>query len=151
MSEKLDSDFELVNATFCSLANREKNDGAESIRDIERIVLLVWHAAGIVGNGGFRYFFECGLPLRETAEAYSRIGVESAASVLRNLREMLPGRQVSDDYDERMKVVERIYTEHEDVLSKMEKEFWNTDDLMTRQLAGWIKVHRDVFDAAGSK
>ncbi|MEP6664347.1 MAG: hypothetical protein ABJC04_11865, partial [Verrucomicrobiota bacterium] len=60
-------DFEMINSAFCALADREEKQGSQSISDIERVVLLVWHASGIIGNGGFRYFFECGLSLSATS------------------------------------------------------------------------------------
>ena len=40
--------FDAVDAVFCRLADREQQRGAESITDIERVVLLVWHASGII-------------------------------------------------------------------------------------------------------
>lgn len=67
--------FDAVDAVFCRLAEREQQRGAESVTDIERVVLLVWHASGIIGNGGFHYFFECSLPLLATAVAYDRIDI----------------------------------------------------------------------------
>ena len=137
--------FDAVDAVFCRLAEREQQQGAESISDIERVVLLVWHAAGIVGNGGFHYFFECSLPLLATAEAYDRIGVEQAASVLRRLQEFFPGRQIPDDYDERMAIVSRFYDAQADFLTDLERQFYSTGALMEQQLAGWIRVHHDVF------
>lgn len=140
-------DFELVDRTFCTLADREASDGNDSINDIERVVLLVWHAAGIIGNGGFRYFFECGLPLRSTAEAYSRIGVESAAAILFRLLDLFPQQSVPDDWDERVEFVERLCEQDSDLFNRWERDYYATNALMERQLAGWIRVHHDVFHA----
>ncbi len=137
--------FDAVDAVFHRLAEREQQRGGESIVDIERVVLLVWHASGIVGNGGFHYFFECALPLLATAQAYDRVGVEQAASILRRLQEFFPGRHIPDDYTERMAIVSRFYDEHTDLLSQLEREFYSTDALMEQRLAGWIRVHNDVF------
>jgi hypothetical protein len=139
--------FNVVDAAFCRLAEREEQRGADSITDIERVVLLVWHASGIIGNGGFRYFFECALPLVATAQAYERIGVEQAASILRRLLEFFPGRHIPDDYDDRMAIVSRFYDGHAELLDQLEGEFYSTDALMEQQLAGWIRVHHDVFHA----
>ncbi len=139
------AEFDIVNDTFCTLAEREKLQGEESITDIERVVLLIWHASGIIGNGGFHYFFECGLPLRTTADAYARIGVDHAALILRRLLEFFPSSRIPEDYDARMATVSRFYEERADLLRQMESEFYATDGLREQQLAGWIRVHRDVF------
>lgn len=141
--------FELIDAVFCRLADREVRIGAENITDIERVVLLIWHAEGIISNGGFHYFFECALPLLATAEAYERIGVKQAASVLRRLQDLFPGRYIPEDYDERMAIVRRFYDEQTDLLDEWEREFYSTEALMEQQLAGWIQVHHDVFLVTG--
>lgn len=141
---------DVVDAVFCRIADREGQRGSDSITDIERVVLLVWHASGIIGNGGFHYFFECALPLLPTAQAYGRIGVDQAASILRRLQEFFPERHIPDDYDERMAIVRRFYDEHAELLSQLEREFYSTDVLMEQQLAGWIRVHHDVFHATNA-
>jgi hypothetical protein len=140
-----DSEFKLVNETFKSLLDREKKRGSANISDIERVVLLVWHASGIIENGGFHYFFECGLPVRETAEAYGRIGVDSVSSILRRVLELFPRNHIPDDYNERMEIVQCLYQDREDLMSRLESDFYDADAFMQRQLAGWIRVHKDLF------
>ena len=139
-------DFDAIDAVFLRLADRKELRGSNSITDIERVVLLVWHASGIIGNGGFQYFFECALPLLATAEAFDRIGVEQAGSILRQLQEFFPGRHIPDDYDERMAIVSKFRDEHTDLLSRLEGEFYSTDALTQQQLVGWIRLHKDVFN-----
>ena len=140
-----DAEFNFINDTFSALAGREERHGAASITDIERVVLIVWHASGIVENGGFRYFFECGLSLRDTAEAYTRIGVDAVAVILHRVHDLFPGRHIPDDWDERMEIVEQLYDKHRDLFDRLESEFYRADEKMQPQLAGWIRVHKDVF------
>jgi hypothetical protein len=138
-------DFQLVDGVFCRLADRE-TAGPDAINDIEQVVLLVWHAEGIIGNGGFHYFFECGLPLRATAQAYTRIGVQPAATILLHLLALFPRQVIPDDWDERMELVEKLESSHRDLIEGWEQEFFETADITERQLAGWIRVHQDVFN-----
>jgi len=140
-----DAEFEFVNETFKALAERKEQRGMASITDIERVVLLVWHASGIIENGGFRYFFECSLPLTDTATAYARIGVDEVVAIFHRVHDLFPHRHIPDDWDERMETVERLYDKHGDLLSQLESEFYRVDGSMQRQLAGWIRVHKDVF------
>ena len=44
-----------------------------------------------------------------------------------------------------MAIVKGFYVEHADLLSQLEAEFYYTDILMEQQLAGWKRVHHDVF------
>ncbi len=139
-----ETDFELINRVFLSLDKREQAEGTESIDEIERVVLLVWHASGIIDNGGFRHFFFHRLPLRATAEAYSRIGVEKAAKILFRLLDFFPRQIVSENWSDLREVRDELYRRHADQLLQMERDFWNTNDLMEHQLAGWIRVHDDL-------
>jgi Domain of unknown function (DUF4375) len=142
----ISSNFEQINKIFNALAQREEKLGKESINDIEQVVLVVWHASGIIGNGGFRYFFECGLSLKETATAYEQIGVEKAVLVLRKVLSLFPSQSVPEDWDERMNIVEKLYTQNAELFDELESNYYASDDLMERQLAGWIKVHKDIFE-----
>jgi hypothetical protein len=45
----------------------------------ERTVLLAWWARGVVGNGGFKYFFEGGSELGPVASAFRALGFPQAA------------------------------------------------------------------------
>jgi hypothetical protein len=139
------SEHTLIDRVFDALVDRESVTGPDSINDIERVVLLIVHASGIIGNGGFRYFFECDLPLRATAEAYSRIGVETAATILFRLLDLFPRQTVPAEWEERMEIVDRLRGQHVQLFQKWESEFYSTDPFMERQLAGWIRVHDDVF------
>lgn len=137
--------FELVDRVFCALADRKARLGADSITDIERVVLLVWHASGIIGNGGLRYFIECGLPLRATAEAYARIGVEEGATVLHKLGQMIGTLNLPDDHDRRQEILADLAEGEVALLDGLEQAFYATDEFMENQLAAWIRFHRDVF------
>jgi hypothetical protein len=141
----MNRDFEMIDATFNALAERERRLGSECIDEVERVVLLLWHASGIIGNGGFRYFFECGLSLPATTEAYARTGVKPAANILGRVLDLFPAKVVPDDYDERMALVEGLYEQNAELLDHLEEEFYSTDELMEQQVAGWIRVHKDVF------
>jgi hypothetical protein len=48
--------------------------GLESLTPEERTILVPWVARGVIGNGGFRYFFEGNLDLAEVARAFRELG-----------------------------------------------------------------------------
>jgi hypothetical protein len=139
-------EFDLIDKTFTALAERKEKLGEENVDEIGRVVLLIWHASGIIGNGGIRYFFECNLSLSETAKAYEQIGVEKAALILRKILNLFPNHSVPDDWDERMVIVDKLYDQNAELFHKLEREYYATDGLMEKQLAGWIRVHSDVFE-----
>jgi len=138
-------DFDMIDAVFCQLAERKERLGSQSITDIEEVVLLIWHASGVIGNGGFQYSLECGLPLREIAQAYHRIGVDQAALVLQKVWRLVFHGELPEDHGQRMRIISNLCEQHRPLLDRLEADYYSTDALMQRQLAGWIRVHEDVF------
>ncbi len=138
-------EFFLIDRTFIDLAEREVRHGAASIDDIERVVLLVWHAAGIIENGGLHFFLERGLSLRSTAEAYSRLGIEAAAAVFLRLLNLFPRQSVPDEVEERMLLADRIFEQNAAFIQRLEVEYHAINRLTEKQLVGWIQVHNDLF------
>src|SRR4051794_33561178 len=53
------SDFDLCNEVFLRIAHLYgKNMDVSNYREVERIVILVWHSMGLIGNGAFHYLLE---------------------------------------------------------------------------------------------
>jgi len=106
----------------------------------ERVVVLVWTAAGIIENGGFRYLFGSVLPgdakCAHTIIALTRIGCVKAAEIVQRavclFPDCLPHR-----YD-----VERIRwyeSQPEDIKVLLDTEFLNELDNITTGLAKYIR------------
>jgi hypothetical protein len=52
-------DYSLANGTFCLIDTPYYGCfDATQFTDIERPIMLTWHASGIIGNGGFECLFE---------------------------------------------------------------------------------------------
>lgn len=76
-----DDAFDLVDRAFGNLADKEARLGIHSLSDSEKVLLLLWDAAGVLGNGGFHYVFEKGMRLDDLASCYEQIGMTDAASI----------------------------------------------------------------------
>lgn len=84
------SDLDLCRAVFTRIVEHYGNEiNASAVGNEERIVLLVWHAMGIIGNGGFNYLFESDFRGDRhfvwTAAAFQTIGCSTAARRFRKL------------------------------------------------------------------
>jgi hypothetical protein len=107
----------------------------DSYTEEERIVTLVWHAAGIIGNGGFESLFEGefnGDPgYIYTAAAFKTIGaLESYAAIQRALG--IFGGQYPADPEQRIAAWLRV---SEDERSAMEERFYDDAEIMHSRLA----------------
>ena len=83
--------FELCNGLFTRIVEYHGDDiDASAVSEDERVVLLVWHVSGIIGNGGFRYLFEGNLKgdphFALTAEAFRVTGCKKASTTVVTIR-----------------------------------------------------------------
>jgi hypothetical protein len=61
------------------LGQKADDSGLSAFEPPERTVLLAWWARGVIGNGGFKYFFEGGAELGPVARAFHALGFPKAA------------------------------------------------------------------------
>ncbi len=73
--------------------------GSSALASLERTVLLAWWARGVIGNGGFKYFFEGGSELGPIARAFRSLGFPQAAQACERVdaEVVVEGRLPRDD------------------------------------------------------
>lgn len=87
---------EAVSEAIRTLGGRAEAEGIEILSPAERAVVLTMFAAGIIGNGGFKYFYEGAYfhkgknRVPALAEAYDLIGFTEAALAARKSLEFFP-------------------------------------------------------------
>ena len=140
-------DFELCNGMFTRiLEHHGDNIDVSRISEEERVVLLVWHVSGIVGNGGFRYLFE-GSILGDpyfvlTVEAFQKTGCEKASEALKKTLAIFPHSRPPQDINERLRYyLTRIKGEP----TGQELQFWKANDELKRQSANYIRARHKAF------
>jgi Domain of unknown function (DUF4375) len=132
-----DDDFELIDSIFCRLTERKRVFGPRSLTVVENIVLSVWHASGIIENGGLQYFYEQDLDPEAVADAYQEIGCSECAEVLRLSWSLFPDRVATAGRDARVRFVE----DNRGLFDHLDHRFWKFDKRMQQRLAGYIRTH----------
>ena len=61
------------------LAVKADDRGMEALSEHEKNIVLPWSARGIIGNGGFKYFFEGSHPLSDVSQRFRALGLERVA------------------------------------------------------------------------
>ncbi len=130
-----DADFKLIDRLFCETVEKEKRRGTQALKPEEKVLLLVWHASGIIENGGFRYFYEQELDAEAVAAAYEKIGCRKCADLLRLSLSLFPNPLPETIRTERMKFLD----DKEEMLENMSKAFWDADRGMLPNLAEYVK------------
>ena len=140
-------DHELCNGMRSRILAFHGNDlDATDIDEPERVVLLVWHVSGIVGNGGFRYLFEGHLPgdpyFARTSESFEAIGCKKAATAIRKALSIFPDSMPHRNIDERLRFyLRRVKGTPTDI----DRMFFEASDDVTKCLADYIRARRDDF------
>lgn len=140
-------DFELCDGVFTRIVEYHGGDiDASAISEHERVVLLVWHVSGIIGNGGFRYLFEGDLKgdpyFILTVEAFRATGCKKAAEAVRKTLAMFPQSRPPRDIEERLRYYLRRITGWPTDLGM---QFFDPQDDLKKHLASYIRSHADAF------
>jgi len=126
------------------LAFRADESGIETLNADERVVVLAWGARGVIGNGGFKYFFEGSTDLGTVAEAFRCLGLDAVAEVCDDVqRSVFAGGRTPSSEKERdaaLAMVDwRQFDDKEDVVFELS---W--DDLLGA-IARYIEAHASAF------
>ncbi len=143
-----EDNFDLCDGVFLYITNLHGNMvDANQESKLERIVTLVWHIKGIIGNGGFRFLFEGdfeGDPgFVYTAAAFSEIGCDQAAEAFKEALGIFPGNLPPEDLDERLEIYLKY---NEKTRDRINEKFWGSSDDITAKLATYIRANRVAFE-----
>jgi Domain of unknown function (DUF4375) len=125
----------LINEVFEGIEEEMKNAGRS--QGPQRVVYLVWHSAGIIGNGGLFYFFEHDFDVEEVAAAYDAIGLPESASILRQAIAKFPNSKRPVNFQKCMEFLDQ----HEDFFESLSTNFWHSQKGLEDILASYIKKH----------
>jgi hypothetical protein len=136
-------DFDLVDSTFVKIGARYHHwVDATQYTPEERVIMLVWHSGGIIGNGGFEYLFAGEFPgdpdFHITAEAYRIAGIDSSYEAFQAAFRLFPGGIVPHDPQERSRLYEAANKSAREALNR---KVWHDDRVTAKKLAEFIRVH----------
>jgi hypothetical protein len=137
------NDRDLVNGTFVKIGALYGHVvDASQYTPEQRVIMLVWHSSGIIGNGGFEYLFSgefFGDPdFHITAEAYRVAEIERSYAAFQAAFRLFPGAVVPHDPDERSRLYEMANRSARDVI---DRQLWHDDHVRVRKLAEFIRKH----------
>lgn len=133
----------LCDGVFCRFADLDNSLHADQYEEVEQVITLVWHSAGIIGNGGFHYLFEGdfnGDPgFFLTAKAFASIGAEGANKAFKEIMNYFP-QGLPSDIGKRLKIYENI---PEEEARRIDMLFWDNRKNIETKLAEYIRLNRE--------
>jgi hypothetical protein len=106
------------------LCTRADEQGIEKLPLAHQHVVRAWAALGIIGNGGFRYFYEGAWDMPGVARAFRVFGFEEAAGACEKSLDIFPNRLPERDSERRHEILEKTdfdaYEEYEGAVYDLE-------------------------------
>jgi Domain of unknown function (DUF4375) len=98
--------------------------GMDALSAPQRTIVLAWAAKGIIGNGGFKYFYEGEWRGAELAQAYRALGFAAAAEACDRSLDAFPARQPPRDAARRYQYIaageDAVFGDLEDAIFALE-------------------------------
>ena len=113
----IDDIFELSNSSFIDELFdfiMERGFDSDTANDIEKTFIYVVTAVGLLGNGGFKYFFENDfdegkVPHEEVISHFEKIGSSKTAETLRKSLNIFPGAKPQKNLAKRSAFLEKFF------------------------------------------
>jgi hypothetical protein len=143
-------DLDVCDRVFVRLVKAIEAVGAKPSREQEFVVVLTWHASGLIGNGGFECLFESGFldeddpDFVRTIAAFKTLGLETAASVFVETLAWFPGSKPPRDPSARTQMVRAIQKQER---SRAFDRVWEDRRALPKQLAEYIRANKAEIEA----
>lgn len=99
---------------MAKLSQRVAALGLGSLTPQERVALVAFSSHQVVGQGGFRRFYEGTIPLTELVDALRALKLNAVANAALATRELLPDPAVADDPAARQPHLAALDTQRQD-------------------------------------
>lgn len=140
------NDFDYVDNFFCSIAEKEDTFGHNVLTHNEKIILAVWHATGLIQNGGLQYFFvwEDANPI--VADYFYESGLYNASQIIREFF-LLFSELEFEKYPsaKRDEIIENKIIKYKDEIELLNERFYEAMPEVESKLADFIRNTQGVL------
>jgi hypothetical protein len=140
-------DFELCDELFKLMIKHYGEDfDVSKCKEKDQPVILVWHASGIIDNGGFQYLFEGNFKgdpqFAKTAAAFKTIKASKCAEAVEEALNLFPDSKPPQDIDKRLKIYQAVPAAKREAI---DVKFFSESKEMKTILAKYIRENRAEF------
>lgn len=144
---KTEDDFELCDGLFKFMLKHYGQDfDVSKCKEQDQVVILVWHASGIIDNGGFQYLFEGDFKgdagFAKTAGAYKTVKAAKCAEAVEEALALFPGSMPPLDIEKRLKVYQAVNAAKR---QEIDNRFFGESKEIKTLLAKYIRENSDEF------
>ncbi len=135
------NDFHLVDALFIAIPETS----TDRLPRPQQIVRTIWHAGGVIGNGGFGAFFRTDLDSDEVVHALEEIGATEAAAAVKQALTVFPDSEPHSDWVKRGDFIDGLTQDKTETLGSATRHFYKADKQRLRALGEYVRKHADSF------
>jgi hypothetical protein len=144
---KTETDWQFCDKVFIRLAQHYGNEmDASRYKEEDMVVLLGWHAWGIIENGGFQYLFEGSFEgdpyFAKTAAAFKLMSAATCAEAFEEALQLFP--HAKPPTNEALRLL-RYQSVSETRREAIDDKFFSGSESVPTLLARFIRENRDAF------
>ena len=138
------NDFDYVNQVFCEIDDKEKELGYQALTRNEKAVLAVWHATGLIENGGLQSFIVWEDANPEVAEHFEELGLSELAQIIKEFFSLFPG-VIFENFTsaKRDDFIEKNIGKVQSKIDTLNHKFYELMPSIEVKAAAYIRVHKE--------
>ena len=118
---------------------------SESSPEPQRVLSCVWHASGVIGNGGFEALFQADIDSAWVVKNLKAIGAHDSADAVVRALEVFPNSTPPSDWIERGEFIDGLGGDQEKMLQAAASEFFHDEKPRLARLGEYARSNSDSF------
>lgn len=128
-------EFLFVESVAVRISKKKDLEGEPSLNKTEKIIVDIWDAVGLIGNGGIQYWLLSSVSRKSIVEQLREIECEYLSEVMENVFSILPGI----DSIEPVSCKEEKIAKHENRLAELTRMWNDNSEILPSKLENYIK------------
>lgn len=128
-------EFLFVESVAVRISKKKDLEGEPSLNKTEKIIVDIWDAVGLIGNGGIQYWLLSSVSRKSIVEQLREIECEYLSEVMENVFSILP----EIDSIESVSCKEEKIAKHENRLAELTRMWNDNSEILPSKLENYIK------------
>lgn len=138
----------IVDSIFSEYGDLADTQGIQAVPEPERTLIAIYTAQGIIGNGGFSYFFESEFKgddcYKNIIKSYINIGLNTYAEAIQNVLNLFPNGMLQSKSKERENFIYKYLSgddeaNHSKIVEKAEEIFLKDSEEVYKLAEQYVK------------
>ena len=134
-------DFRLVDAIAVAIPESP----SKQLPRPQQVVGSIWHASGVIGNGGFWALFRSDINSNEVVKALEEIGADDSASAIKEAMTIFPNSEPLSAWLDRGEFIDNLDQDNDEILNSASRAFIDADKQRLQALGRYVRSNVNSF------